>query len=772
MMASENSAPGTQAVADTTERSTPPSVSGTEKRPPGGTLSVRRLVDLLALPGRVTTAGCAQIHLPTFQRGEVWKSQQVCELWDSLLRGIPLPSILIGKVGQSTGSDSVRTKTGFQPDSEDYWLLDGQQRAVALQIGMGLRPREHRLWLDLEWDVDKDGAQHGRRFGLFICSQARPWGDNLDLNGRPNNGAVREARLHIDAQLALNGRFDCEIPLNRTWPVSANTPIPVAPLVRWALRQCTAEDITPGGIKQVVDRSVRALRIPENKKWTSKASEATLNRLEKALQRLYRTTITVVRADELDPEEGSDALMTTFTRLNRNGARLRDDELFYSALKYNMPKCHGLVKAVTVQSPLLGELDVLRGFTVLASHKAKPHRNDGSNHVVVGTALSPELLKTLRRHNELTFDEDIDRYLKQHGLLTQTIETLRWKSCCTPTDPGLPLTLFPRLELHSWLPVLRWLEKRGPGVAVSSLERETLLRYVLIDHLFADWHGGHDSKLRDYLDQIDSAAQGGQSLPLPEAAGWLKELRVPLAAGGDQAYQLPISPADVHTRFARQSNLNGWPAGDDGELWVNGRSHDLLMWAQREAIEDWFGGLEDVIQHLGDVGKPWDWDHIVPSDFFNHYGAAKEQDISAALSRVWQTIPKVNPERAWDIFKSYRNRTGNYRIWPMGFNRKDGNTPARDKLQLPTHSELEPHIVLAQWMGAKVLGGHQQALRHASAIQSIEPWDQTPDKKAHWTLLQMEALLQAVTDREQAVYEDLWTFIAPGLPQTWQTNRL
>lgn len=771
-MENDHSEPSAQSVFDTNERFALPSVACTGKRPPGGILSVQGLVDLLALPGRVTTAGCAQIHLPTFQRGEVWKSQQICELWDSLLRGIPLPSILLGRVGQSAALDHVLAKTGFQPDAQDYWLLDGQQRAMALQIGMGLRPREQRLWLDLGWDVDKDGAQHGRRFGFFICSQARPWGDNLGLNGRSNNGDVREARRHINAQHALNGRFDCQISLNQTWPVSAKMPMPVAPLLRWALRQCTAEQITLLGIKKIIDRLGRALRIPEGKKRVSEASESTILRLQKALQRLHRATITVVRADELDPDEGSDALMTTFTRLNRNGARLRDDELFYSALKYNMPQCHGLVKAVTAQSPLLGELDVLRGFTVLASQKNKTSPNDGSNHVVAGTALSPELLKTLRGHKELKFDEDIDGYLKQQGLVKQTIETLRWQPGSTHSDPGLPLTLFPRLELHSWLPVLRWLERRGPGVAVSPLEREALLRFVLIDHLFADWHGGHDSKLRDYLDRIDVAVQSGQSLPLPDADGWLKELRVPLAAGGEQAYPLPLSPTDVQTRFARQSNRNGWPAGDDGELWVNGRSRDLLMWAQREAIEDWFGPLSGVIQHLGEIGKPWDWDHIVPSDFFNHYGAVNQQDISAALSTVWQAMPAVNADRAWDIFKSYRNRTGNYRIWPMGFNRKDGDTPPKDKLQLPAQNELEPHIVLAQWMETQIQGGHQQALRYASAIQPTEPWDQAPDKKTHWTRSQMEALLQAVTDREQALYEDMWTFIAPGLPQSWQANRL
>lgn len=737
------------------------------KRPPDNLLPIRALVDLFALPGQGTTAGYARIHLPTFQRGEVWKSQQVCELWDSLLRGIPLPSILLGKVGASAGQNQVLVKTGLQPDPDDYWLLDGQQRAMALQIGMGLRPREHRLWLDLGWDVDR-AKQYGRRFGFFLCSQARPWGDNFALNGRPDNKAVREARRHIDSFQALNGCFDFQISLSRTWPVHAKKPVPAALLLRWALRQPTPEAITLTGIKKIVERSVRCLQIPPDKRWRSVTDDTYLP-LQKALQRLRRTTITIVRADELDPEEGSNGLMATFSRLNRNGSQLKDDELFYSALKHDMPQCHGLVQEATKQSPLLGELDILRGYAVLASQQSKVDPKDGSSHVVTGTALSPVLLKTLRGNEELKpgFDAAINGYLKQPSWVMQTIESLRFRPGGTPADPGLPLVLFPRLDIHSWLPVLRWLEKRSGGGVVLPAEREALLRYVLIDHLFADWHGGHDALLREFLDQVTTAAKGGQLMPLPNPAGWLKELRVPQASSGEQVVPLPLSPADVQTRFQRHSD---WPAGDDGQLWLTGRFRDLLMWAQRGAIEEWFGGLDKEIQHLGEVGRPWDWDHITPSDFFNYHGAQNPSDPHGALGMVWRTVPPSPAPRAWEMFKSYRNRTGNYRLWPMGFNRKDGDASPKDKLQLPVGGQVDPHIVLAPWMQGQA--GHPQALRQASAIQPAEPWDQTPDHKAAWTRPQMDAFLQAVTEREQAIYGDLWRFIVPGLPLSWQANRL
>ncbi|MGC8552539.1 MAG: DUF262 domain-containing protein [Phycisphaerae bacterium] len=63
-----------------------------------------------------------KVGLPKLQRGFVWKPSKVINLWDSILRGFPIGSLLLSKIGDIDSS---------QVKSDQYWLLDGQQRATS-----------------------------------------------------------------------------------------------------------------------------------------------------------------------------------------------------------------------------------------------------------------------------------------------------------------------------------------------------------------------------------------------------------------------------------------------------------------------------------------------------------------------------------------------------------------------------------------------------------------------------------------------------------------
>jgi len=427
-------------------------------------------------------------------------------------------------------------------------------------------------------------------------------------------------------------------------------------------------------------------------------------------------------------------------------------------------------------------LDMLQGLTVLASQKSKKADANGDlKRPVTATTLTPGFFKSLRKNPDDGFDEAVQAQLTQASRVRQTTDLLRWKPGTDDTasdpgnDPGLPLIMIPRLKLHTWLPVLRWMEMRPANAPTATpAERDALLRYVLIDHFFADWHDKPDERLRDYLDEVGVAAAQVAPLSLPnDVDAWLKGIQVPNAVNLDALndHRLPLSPNDMAQRFARQSARDNRAANDDGALWMRGRSDDLLMWAQRSAVEAWFGKLADQLLHLGEIGRPWDWDHITPQDFFNHHGAHDNGDVPVALSALWSGAASLAPDRAWSLFRQLRDRTGNYRIWPMGFNRRDGDEAPCVKLQVPqSPADVSDHIVLAPWLAAQV--GQPDALRDASAIASAQPWDQTPGKKGLWSLQEMQAFVTAVGQREQAVYQELWEFVKPALPDALQANRV
>lgn len=708
-----------------------------------------------------------RIFLPTFQRDAVWKSKQICELWDSLMRGIPLPSLILSKVGTSARDITVKSYGDntdvLDPQPKDFWLLDGQQRAVAILYGF-VRSKRQRLWLDLAWNTE-EGKNHGRRFGFFLCTQARPWGDDLTLDRRPWPGQVREARKKIDGKDPLNGCFDFEISLTRTWPVAARAPIPFTPLLEWTF----ADSTHPVGktLGEQIDKIIQE-HCPECIRHTISWPKERLDDLCNGLCRLKETSINATVAN-IDVED----LLTAFTRFNRNGTQVNDAELFFAGLKRDWPKSQRLIVGVAQGGRAFEELDVLRGFTVLASQTCKDNKERKG---LSETALTPRFLQTLKRDLWTHFDGKIKNYLESDTagrLLKNTLEVLRHREQ-RPDDPGLPVVMLPRLRVRTWLPVLHWIEaSHKTSENVTACEREAILRFVLTDHFFADWQPSEDALLRDLLNLV--AKEADEMRPFPcvaaviehlephkERSGaesvWLKVVRTPVT----KSLILPLSCKEFDRRFELHCKQYTWPPVDDGQIWLGNRRQDLLMWSQRKALDEWFGGFRHKIAVLGEGGRPWDLDHLVPQAFFNYFGC-KDEDVRAALEQL------DRKQGQWKEVKPWRNCIGNCRIWPLGFNRKDGDTYVYEKLT--QHEELPGYIVLSKWWNSQV--DKRGRLADASVVDLVaEKWKETPDRNRQWTQEELIAFMEAVSLREQVLYGALLDFIWPGFADSRPTDRL
>ena len=124
--------------------------------------------------------------LPAIQREFVWRPQQVCRLFDSLMQGYPFGTFLYWQVKPENSDkfqfyDFVRDyhqrdnphcpPLPPMPNRQLTTVLDGQQRLTALNIGLRGRmawklPRlwwnnphafpTRRLYLDLLWQPDED----------------------------------------------------------------------------------------------------------------------------------------------------------------------------------------------------------------------------------------------------------------------------------------------------------------------------------------------------------------------------------------------------------------------------------------------------------------------------------------------------------------------------------------------------------------------------------------------------------------------------------------
>ena len=78
-----------------------------------------------------------EIKIPAFQRGYVWKQNQIIELLESLVKQYPIGSILLWEASEKEKLKSMRNIAGYNiPDKGENWpvnyVLDGQQRLSSI----------------------------------------------------------------------------------------------------------------------------------------------------------------------------------------------------------------------------------------------------------------------------------------------------------------------------------------------------------------------------------------------------------------------------------------------------------------------------------------------------------------------------------------------------------------------------------------------------------------------------------------------------------------
>lgn len=128
-----------------------------------------------------------QFLLPGIQRSFVWKPDQICNLFDSIVRGYPIGSILLWRVSP-TGKRNLgfrrfeqHVEPGFlqskmastPPGGSVTAVLDGQQRLTALLVGLTgtyqLRGEPYRLYIDLDSEHPEATATE-MRYGFRFLS--------------------------------------------------------------------------------------------------------------------------------------------------------------------------------------------------------------------------------------------------------------------------------------------------------------------------------------------------------------------------------------------------------------------------------------------------------------------------------------------------------------------------------------------------------------------------------------------------------------------------
>ncbi|NOY89780.1 MAG: DUF262 domain-containing protein [Deltaproteobacteria bacterium] len=571
-------------------------------------------------------AASPNLQLPAFQRDAVWDERRVELLWDSLLRGFPIGSILLARplasgsatrALQRSRADQGRAVT--RDAGAELVLIDGQQRLTA--IGMGYRPWSAgdpcRLWIDLGAASDPKGGA----FGLHLCSVLYPWGRNA------SSAQKRDARAKLDRP----GDVDVAESLGHTWPTRARVPVPLAELLALGDREhwrtllpatFHEPDAEAAGVEGLVERSLTAV------------------------ERLARYRLPALLIDDL---ETADDLGTAFQRLNREGVRMGNDELFFSGLKLRWPEAHNLVWEVYSDDEtgrFLSPTRIVHAATRLTVARAAKKVSD------IARLNLDEFRKLTTEDSGVNFIDGMRRYLERqddgtgrlHRGLRLVKQALAYRGDAQQghDDSGLPLPMLMRSRWRVWHTLLAWTVRRNVET-IDEGSRQEMIRYALMDMQFLR----RDSTwlIRTPF-ELASSARG--RFPGKAIYARMREDK-----HIDEALPTPKEFA------AKLTGPDGAPVGH-----ILQYESSLPLYAQRAVIARWYPTFDPTL-YARSADLPYDIDHILASALLDRRG--------------------MRPEEATGFYEArdnVANAVGNFRVWPKGENRADGDRALREKFLL------------------------------------------------------------------------------------------
>jgi hypothetical protein len=290
------------------------------------------------------------VALPMIQRGSVWKPKQIIDLWDSLLRGMPLGSLMIGIIKKG-GMVRPIGKTELVAIQDDgLGLIDGQQRTLAMLIAWPKvgEKMDKRVWVDF---ADQPSDEH--LFRLHVTTQNHPFGfqkalpsTKLSLDDR------RKARMAFIKEHDLGEKvpttdelFANAKPWDRVLPIELGKLIDLCQQTKgdlWedrvikkiqALKQCKSD-----GYDDEQNPKFRTVLWEERLDINREKIKKRVNEFKLALDLLFKLQIPLIELreelfdpNETDARENVDpALAVLFKRIGTGGTALTDADYVYS----------------------------------------------------------------------------------------------------------------------------------------------------------------------------------------------------------------------------------------------------------------------------------------------------------------------------------------------------------------------------------------------------------------------------------------------------------
>ena len=724
----------------------------------GQTVVGMKLLDLIdwvsassrVLAGSDDPQGMPVIAMPPVQRTAVWRPKQVLDLWDSLMRGLPIGTFYLVERSADVERDVRAFKVGAdkhypgrdRTSRAGFDLLDGQQRVRALLVGIQGSAEEKRcLWVDLGADTA------GQSPCLRLTSKAQPFGYDAQTGNKLRLEQRRQAREKIEPDSenhpiecpdGVEGRrraYDLDLfdgPVTQDKKSIVQPPQPCGAtekvfklhelLFAWRTR---APDDPEGGIKALY---TVAKSVPQD-------SEA-LRVLDEAFRKVEGGQVALLRISPGDFQNGEHDLLPLFERIGAGGTALSTEERLFSIYKYHEPRIHNVVDTIYDKAGcLLSPTKIAATALRIANANADERQNSIPSVADFAREMAAEPHRKFRQELEKLLPLPSNGAQVPDGLLSRSFADIK-EQLSYPEDAGkfwMPDVMLAALPAELWQVLAFWAVRNRESADIARCRQE-LVRFALFWSFFvwdnekaARWAFAH---IRDM----------GNAARFPGAALY----RIVIGTeGGDRCAYALIDPGEFTRRLCKERSPS-WRTdkerfGEDKERneigthwWWNGRK--VLPWLQRDYVRRVFPGYAPLTDHEDDV--PYDFDHICP---YKDWG----EDWRPLQNRV---EPGAR-QRMRDGRNAVGDGIGNLRLIESSTNRHDQDADISEKMPFVQRENLTAcdEQAMADW----AFPSEQRAFWRGVSCQR-------PVRDRYWNGVRLAAFQEAVEKRAAWLYSQFY----------------
>ena len=574
--------------------------------------------------------GMPLIAMPPVQRTAVWRPKQVLDLWDSLMRGLPIGAfyLLEGapklvRLRQAEGADKGTQL--HKADRLNFALLDGQQRMRAILAG-AYGPAEGKLCL---WvDLGAEGAKQAPC--LRVTSKAQPFGYDGESGNKLRMDQRRNARRLIEPcpeknPLMYGDRraydvdlFDREVKLGDKPIEKPPRPYVAANDKAFTGKTFRLHDLLDAWRRRPSDaEGETTLRdaLPASAQDDMEIGPALLA-LHEAFKKVEEAQVALLRVDPKHFPDQTKTLLDLFARIGAGGTPLSFEERLFSIYKHYVPEIRDAVDAIHEKAGR-----VLPPTKIVAAALRIAHANvkDRPQYTISSAS---DFAAKMAGGPASEFRQTLDRLIPttkvvlEHrgGPLSNAFGMVKR---LLSHDPGrqdalwLPDAMLVALPAELWQVLVYWVDRRG-GIpdqdGNTDACREELVRFALFWHLFV-WN---NEKAARWAFEYLRNAQNVTHFPGPALY-----LNLIGTEGGDRCAYALVNSKEFTERLSKDPNP-GWRTDRErfGEgkkrnevgahWWWSGRK--VLPWLQRDYVTEAFPGYMPLSDHEDDL--PYDVDHI------------------------------------------------------------------------------------------------------------------------------------------------------------------